>query len=135
MGTGKNRGGRRPKAAAEKRSAEVKFHVTPEVKERLQNEAKIAGTDPGDLLPGKGTYGATAAENPAGNISRRRRTDAAGKQPEPTRTHSQCPKGNGRHRDSPCYADRVLRTIGKRNTRLLHGKREKAVRPYASFNF
>lgn len=45
MGTGKNKGGRPPKAAAEKRSAEVKFHVTPEVKERLQSEAKIAGTD------------------------------------------------------------------------------------------
>lgn len=45
MTTGKNKGGRPPKAAAEKRSAEVKFHVTPEVKERLQNEAKIAGTD------------------------------------------------------------------------------------------
>ncbi len=45
MGTGKNRGGRPPKAAAEKRSAEVKFHVTPDVKERLQNEAKTAGTD------------------------------------------------------------------------------------------
>ena len=34
-----------PKAAAEKRSAEVKFHVTPDVKRRLQNEAIIAGTD------------------------------------------------------------------------------------------
>lgn len=45
MGTGKNRGGRPPKAIAEKRSAEVKFHVTPEVKERLQNEAKAAGFD------------------------------------------------------------------------------------------
>ena len=45
MGTGKNRGGRPPKAIAEKRSAEVKFHVTPEVKERLQNEAKAAGVD------------------------------------------------------------------------------------------
>ena len=45
METGKNRGGRPPKAAAEKRSAEVKFHVTPEVKERLQREAKTAGTD------------------------------------------------------------------------------------------
>ena len=38
-------GGRPPKAAAEKRSAEVKFHVTPDVKRRLQNEAIIAGTD------------------------------------------------------------------------------------------
>jgi len=45
MTTGNNKGGRPPKAIAEKRSAEVKFHVTPEVKERLQNEAKIAGTD------------------------------------------------------------------------------------------
>lgn len=45
MGTGKNGGGRPPKATAEKRSAEVKFHVTPDVKRRLQNEAIIAGTD------------------------------------------------------------------------------------------
>lgn len=45
MTTGKNKGGRPPKAIAEKRSAEVKFHVTPETKERLQNEAKIAGTN------------------------------------------------------------------------------------------
>ena len=45
METGKNRGGRPPKAIAEKRSAEVKFHVTPEMKERLQNEAKAAGFD------------------------------------------------------------------------------------------
>ena len=45
MEAGKNKGGRPPKAIAEKRSAEVKFHVTPEVKERLQNEAKVAGTD------------------------------------------------------------------------------------------
>lgn len=41
----RNQGGRPPKAAAEKRSAEVKFHVTPDVKRRLQNEAIIAGTD------------------------------------------------------------------------------------------
>ena len=41
----RNKGGRPPKAAAEKRSAEVKFHVTPDVKRRLQNEAIIAGTD------------------------------------------------------------------------------------------
>lgn len=41
----RNKGGRPPKAIAEKRSAEVKFHVTPEVKERLQNEAKAAGFD------------------------------------------------------------------------------------------
>ena len=45
MTTGKNKGGRPPKAIAEKRSAEVKFHVTPEMKERLQNEAKAAGFD------------------------------------------------------------------------------------------
>lgn len=45
MGTGKNRGGRPPKTIAEKRSAEIKFHVTPEMKERLQNEAKAAGFD------------------------------------------------------------------------------------------
>lgn len=45
MGTGKNKGGRPPKAAAEKRSAEVKFHVTPDVKHRLQDEAKAAGFD------------------------------------------------------------------------------------------
>ena len=41
----RNKGGRPPKAIAEKRSAEVKFHITPETKERLQNEAKVAGTD------------------------------------------------------------------------------------------
>ena len=41
----RDNGGRPPKAAAEKRSAEVKFHVTPDVKRRLQNEAIIAGTD------------------------------------------------------------------------------------------
>lgn len=41
----RDKGGRPPKAAAEKRSAEVKFHVTPDVKRRLQNEAIIAGTD------------------------------------------------------------------------------------------
>ena len=41
----RNKGGRPPKAIAEKRSAEVKFHVTPDVKRRLQNEAIIAGTD------------------------------------------------------------------------------------------
>lgn len=45
METGKNKGGRPSKSTAEKRSAEVKFHVTPEVKQRLQKEAKIAGTD------------------------------------------------------------------------------------------
>ena len=45
MTTGKNKGGRPPKAIAEKRSAEVKFHVTPDVKRRLQNEAIIAGTN------------------------------------------------------------------------------------------
>ena len=41
----RDKGGRPPKAAAEKSSAEVKFHVTPDVKRRLQNEAIIAGTD------------------------------------------------------------------------------------------
>ena len=41
----RDKGGRPPKAAAEKRSAEVKFHVTPDVKRRLQNEAILAGTD------------------------------------------------------------------------------------------
>ena len=41
----RNKGGRPPKASAEKRTAEVKFHVTPDVKRRLQNEAIIAGTD------------------------------------------------------------------------------------------
>ena len=41
----RDKGGRPPKAAAEKRSAEVKFHVTPDVKRRLQNEGIIAGTD------------------------------------------------------------------------------------------
>ena len=45
MTTGKNKSGRPPKASAEKRTAEVKFHVTPDVKRRLQNEAIIAGTD------------------------------------------------------------------------------------------
>lgn len=41
----RNKGGRPPKAIAEKRTAEVKFHVTPDVKRRLQNEAILAGTD------------------------------------------------------------------------------------------
>lgn len=41
----RNQGGRPPKAIAEKRTAEVKFHVTPDMKRRLQNEAIIAGTD------------------------------------------------------------------------------------------
>ena len=41
----RDKGGRPPTAAAETRSAEVKFHVTPDVKRRLQNEAIIAGTD------------------------------------------------------------------------------------------
>lgn len=45
MTTGKNKDGRPPKAIAEKRTAEVKFHVTSDVKRRLQNEAIIAGTD------------------------------------------------------------------------------------------
>lgn len=41
----RNQGGRPPKAIAKKRTAEVKFHVTPDMKRRLQNEAIIAGTD------------------------------------------------------------------------------------------
>lgn len=41
----RNQGGRPPKAIAEKRTAEVKFHVTPDMKRRLQNEAIIAWTD------------------------------------------------------------------------------------------
>lgn len=41
----RNQGGRPPKVTSEKRTAEVKFHVTPDVKRRLQNEAIIAGTD------------------------------------------------------------------------------------------
>ena len=41
----RNQGGRPPKAIAEKRTAEVKFHVTPDMKRRLQNEAISAGTD------------------------------------------------------------------------------------------
>lgn len=45
MTTGKNKGGRPSKVTSEKRTAEVKFHVTPDVKRRLQNEAIIAGTD------------------------------------------------------------------------------------------
>ncbi|RGU35947.1 plasmid mobilization relaxosome protein MobC [Alistipes indistinctus] len=45
MATGKHPGGRPPKAKAEKRSEEVKFHVTPDVKRRLQDEAKAAGVD------------------------------------------------------------------------------------------
>lgn len=45
MTTGKNKSGRPPKAIAEKRTAEVKFHVTPDVKRRLQNEAKATGFD------------------------------------------------------------------------------------------
>ena len=60
----RNKGGRPHKAIAEKRSAEVKFHVTPEVKERLQNEAKIAGTALATYCREKVLTGATAAENP-----------------------------------------------------------------------
>lgn len=45
METGKNKGGRPPKLSAEKRSEEVKFHVTPDVKRRLQDEAKTSGVD------------------------------------------------------------------------------------------
>lgn len=38
-------GGRPPKPTAEKQAAEVKFHVTPDVKARLQVDAKAAGAD------------------------------------------------------------------------------------------
>lgn len=41
----KNKGGRPSKPTAEKQAAEVKFHVTPGVKARLQDEAKAAGFD------------------------------------------------------------------------------------------
>ena len=45
MTEGRNKGGRPPIAKAEKRSEEIKFHVTPDVKRRLQDEAKAAGGD------------------------------------------------------------------------------------------
>ena len=45
MTEGRNKGGRPPVGKAEKRSEEIKFHVTPDVKRRLQNEAKTAGVD------------------------------------------------------------------------------------------
>lgn len=45
MVAGRNKGGRPPKTEAEKRSEEVKFHVTPDVKRRLQDEAKTSGVD------------------------------------------------------------------------------------------
>lgn len=45
MGTAKNKGGRPPKPRSEKRSAEVKFRVTADVKRKLQNEATAAGVD------------------------------------------------------------------------------------------
>lgn len=45
MAAGKHPGGRPSKAPAEKRSEEVKFRVTPDVKRRLQDEAKAAGVD------------------------------------------------------------------------------------------
>ena len=45
MTEGRNKGGRPPIAKAEKRSEEIKFHVTPDVKRRLQDEAKAAGVD------------------------------------------------------------------------------------------
>lgn len=38
-------GGRPPKPTAEKQAAEVKFHVTSDVKARLQDEAKASGAD------------------------------------------------------------------------------------------
>ncbi len=41
----KNKGGRPSKPAAEKQAAEIKFHGTPDVKRRLQDEAKAAGFD------------------------------------------------------------------------------------------
>ena len=45
MTAGKHKGGRPPVGKAEKRSEEIKFHVTPDVKRRLQDEAKAAGVD------------------------------------------------------------------------------------------
>ena len=45
MTEGRNKGGRPPIAKAGKRSEEIKFHVTPDVKRRLQDEAKAAGVD------------------------------------------------------------------------------------------
>lgn len=45
MAENRNMGGRPPKPTAEKQAAEVKFHVTPEIKARLQSEAKAAGVD------------------------------------------------------------------------------------------
>ena len=45
METDKNKGGRPPKLSAEKRSEEIKFHVTPDTKRKLQDEAKAAGFD------------------------------------------------------------------------------------------
>lgn len=41
----KNKGGRPSKPTTEKQAAEIKFHVTPDVKTRLQDEAKAAGFD------------------------------------------------------------------------------------------
>lgn len=41
----KTTGGRPPKPTAEKQAAEVKFHVTPDIKARLQSDAKAAGVD------------------------------------------------------------------------------------------
>lgn len=43
----RNQGGRPPKAIAEKRTAEVKFHVTPDMKRRLQTKR----SSPGRILP------------------------------------------------------------------------------------
>ena len=45
MTAGKHTGGRPPVGKAEKRSEEIKFHVTPDVKRRLQDEAKAGGVD------------------------------------------------------------------------------------------
>ena len=93
----RNKGGRPPKTIAEKRTAEVKFHVTPDVKRRLQNEAIIAGTD-------LATY--------CRDTCRRSRTGPTGEQPEPVGTDCQHTKGNGRHCHASYRTDRVLRTVG-----------------------
>lgn len=103
MGTGKNGGGRPPKATAEKRSAEVKFLVTPDVKRRLQDEAKTSGVDLATYCRGKDTYGATATTRAVRNTRPYRRTRPAGKQPEPTGTDRQLlKKGMDGIRSPPC---------------------------------
>lgn len=45
MAENKNKGGRPSKPTAEKQAAEVKFHVTPDVKAQLQDEAKATSLD------------------------------------------------------------------------------------------